>query len=94
MSLFKSPTHQDIWIEANCEVSRCWRYGSCPILASALRRDRKPPQWKRNPRPKVIAEQYKCSEQARRRPAPPQRQIDVPMFDVEPVVHHQESDHA
>lgn len=89
MSLFRSETERGVWIEMNC--ARCWRYTTpdtgCPILPKAVARDRKPPEWQRNPRANTIAGMYKCDEFATEPPRikrQEQQFEDVPMFDVTP----------
>lgn len=98
MTLFKNQTHQDIWIEHHCH--RCWRNGACTILDKALRTNRKPVEWERNPRKNVLMQDsIKCNEQAKL-PPPVARfhydgdmSIDVPMFDVAAPI-NMDGDHA
>jgi hypothetical protein len=95
VTLFKNSTHQDIWIEHNC--GRCW-FGQrdCPILARALRTNRKPPQWERNPRKNALMQDsIKCKAKASGPPPIPRTFIDMtqPMFDVTPPV-DMDDDHA
>jgi hypothetical protein len=92
MTLFKTPTARDVWLGANCD--RCYRHigdrYDCPILEKALRTDRKPVEWTRNPRAQLMQDSIKCGEFATRPPLVKrkgeQQFEDVPMFDVEPVV--------
>ena len=94
MSLFKSQTHQDIWIEHNCE--RCAHHPGCPIIAKAIRTKRKPPQWDRNPRKNALMhETIRCKDKVRVLPIPkvPKMFDDVPMFDVAAPV-DMDPDHA
>lgn len=97
MTLFKNPTHQDIWIEHHC--GRC-HYGQadtmCPILHRALHSNRKPVEWDRNPRKNTLMQDsIKCNSETRTPPATqrPRIDIDVPMFDVDTPV-RMDSDHA
>jgi hypothetical protein len=87
--IFKNYTHQDIWIEHNCE--RCARFnaGSCNILAKVITKpidkQRKPVEWERNTQKNALMQNsIKCSEKVDRLPIPklPKRFDDVPMFDV------------
>ena len=93
MALFKNQTHRDIWIESNCAMG-CHAYAhtdtvahmrkpQCPILVRALKTDRKPVEWERNPRKgALMAETIKCKARSRV-PAPkPKADTDVAMFDV------------
>lgn len=91
MTLFKSVTHQEIWIEHHCE--RCFHYSeeegrACPILARALTTGRKPKQWDRNTSAKaqLMKDTIRCNEETR---IPPKLERtkhfeDEPMFEVEP----------
>lgn len=91
--LFKNKTHRDVWIESNCE--RCAHNPGCTILAKALRTDRKPVEWERNPRKTALmAETIRCKSKTRVLPRPKPLNIDVPMFDVTPVNTGSEGDHA
>jgi hypothetical protein len=87
MTLFRTPTARDIWVDANC--GRCWRDpNGCPILEKALRTDRKPVEWTRNPRAQLMQDSIKCSEFATRPPLVKrkgeQQFEDVPLFEVTP----------
>lgn len=104
MSLFKNKTHQDIWIESNC-ASGCHAYAhpdtvqhmrkpQCLILKRALRTDRKPPEWERNPRKNVLmAETIKCKAKSRTPLPKPRVDNDVAMFDVAAPI-QMDADHA
>lgn len=86
MALFKSATHQQVWTGHWCD--RCYRdRDACPILAKALRTNRKPPEWDRKPRAQTMADSIKCNEFGRRPPvnhrAPP-RFENEPLFEVTP----------
>lgn len=85
LSLFKDDTAQDIWIEANCVVRKCYRQPTCPILARALARDRKPREWDRNSRATTMASVYRCNAFGEKAPKPVVRKDfeDVPMFEVD-----------
>jgi hypothetical protein len=88
MTLFKTPTHRAVWMGKWCD--QCWRKTvDCPILEKALRTDRKPPEWTRNPRAQLMQDSIKCAEFATRPPLVKRKGAqqfeDVPMFDVEPV---------
>lgn len=88
MTVFKSVTHQQIWLENWCD--RCWRLNNCSILRKFARTGRKPAEWQRNPRAQEMADQVKCNE-FRTIPPKPTKVVDfedVPMFDVEPAVGH------
>lgn len=87
--IFKNFTHQDIWIEHNCQ--RCARFNnySCNILAKVITKpidkQRKPVEWTRNPRKNALMQDsIKCSEKIRRfsNVKAPKQFDDVPMFDV------------
>lgn len=103
MTLFKSETHQDIWIEHHCR--RCWHgrglgdptQAQCPILVKALGRDRKPVEWERNTRSgALMSETMKCHNETRTAPALLARRVvdeDVPMFDVETPTTAMDSEH-
>lgn len=103
MSLFKSVTHQEIWIEHHC--GRCHfgvrvRTGQglqCPILARALRTDRKPVEWERNPRKgALMADTIKCHKETRTPPRTERAAVPdetLSMFDVTRTV-TMDSDHA
>jgi hypothetical protein len=83
--LFKSETHQEVWIEHHCQ--RCCHHNEpCLILARALRSGRKPKEWQRNNRAQLMVDSYRCDEFAKRPPKPQPVKLfeDVPMFDVEP----------
>lgn len=97
MTLFKNPTHQAIWTEHHCD--RCY-FGQadtlCPILHRALRSNRKPVEWDRNPRKNVLMQDsIKCNSETRTAPSTqrPRVDIDVPMFDVDTPV-RMDGDHA
>lgn len=86
MALFRTETQRDIWLAHWCE--RCWRNPDCPIVARALRRDRKPQEWERNPRAALMREAYKCNEFATKPPRTPKREQqfeDVSMFDDDAI---------
>jgi hypothetical protein len=87
MTLFKNDVAQDVWIESNCIVTKCYRQPTCPILARALARDRKPREWDRNNRSTAMATAYRCNAFGERAPKPtPVKDFeDVAMFDVEPA---------
>jgi hypothetical protein len=96
MSLFKNVTHQDIWIEHNCE--RCARLpGPCPIIAKvvASANPRKPVEWERNPRKNALMQDsIKCKAKVTKLPTG--RRVvneDVPMFDVTAPI-DMDGDHA
>jgi hypothetical protein len=80
MTLFKTPTAQEIWLEHHCD--RCYLRHDCKILEKALRTDRKPPQWDRNTRAQLMQDAYRCNEFRRTPPRgkPRQQFEDVSMF--------------
>jgi hypothetical protein len=87
MALFRNATHQDIWIEHNCE--RCAHNPGCPIIIKVVQtpldRQRKPVEWERNPRKNALMQDsIKCKEKVTRLPIArhPKSFDDVPMFDV------------
>jgi hypothetical protein len=86
MTLFKNRTAQEIWVDHWC--GRCYRTRDgrtdCAIIARALERQRKPPQWDRNQRAKTMADAYTCDEFRTKPPRPTKAKKfdDVPMFDV------------
>lgn len=103
MTLFRTVTQRGVWIEEHCV--RCWQGGDagdpakpqCPILAKAIRTERKPSEWQRNPRANTIAGMYKCNEFSTKPPrvdrqgrqqlseaSNPKGYEDVPLFDVTP----------
>jgi hypothetical protein len=96
MTLFKNKTHEEIWIDHHCH--RCFqpdeysrrelgRDTICPILAKALKTQRKPREWDRPHRPARMQDAYKCNEfqaQPQRYTRQPQQFEDVEMFKVEP----------
>lgn len=86
MTLFKNDTEQDVWIEANCVVRKCYRNPNCPILARGIARDRKPREWDRNTRATQMKDKYKCNAYGSNAPKPQREKDfeDVSMFDVEP----------
>jgi hypothetical protein len=96
MALFRSPLHQEVWIEHHCH--RCYFHGQgCTILSKALRTDRKPVEWDRNTRSgALMAETIKCNSETRQPPSlsRPVVNEDVPMFDVESVDGPMDFDHA
>lgn len=102
MALFRSPLHQDVWIEHHC--ARCYFYTQirhdgqgCPILARALRSDRKPVEWDRNTRNgALMSETIKCNNETRQPPTMSRAVVneDVPMFDVETPDGTMDPDHA
>lgn len=96
MTLFRSATHQELWIEFNCH--RCFQpeeaarrlHGKetcCPILARALSSGRKPPEWDRMPRADEMTRTIKCNAYQAR----PPRNVrvfnkdyeEITMFDVD-----------
>ncbi len=87
VTLFKSETAQQVWMENYCQ--RCWHLPvGCPILDRALASGRKPKEWVRNPRPAqaLMQNAYACKEFAIQPPVSrrgPQQFEDVPMFDVD-----------
>lgn len=94
MTLFRTETPRGVWIEQHCV--RCWRgkdagdpaRPQCPILTKAIRTDRKPVEWQRNPRANTIAGMYKCDEFSTEPPRVKRQEQqfeDVPMFEVESV---------
>lgn len=92
--IFKSSVHRDIWIEHHCE--RCARNPGCPIVLRAIKTDRKPKEWERNPRKNALMQDsIKCSSECRRLPreTKPRIDIDVPMFDVQTPI-EMDTDHA
>lgn len=96
--IFKNRTHQDIWIEHNCE--RCAHNPGCPIIgkivATPLDRQRKPVEWERNPRKNALMQDsIKCKSKVRTLPIAraPKDFDDVPMFDVQAPV-NMDGDHA
>lgn len=100
MALFRSPLHQDIWVEHHC--GRCY-FGTadtmCPILHRALRSDRKPVEWERNPRKNAtMAETIKCHMETRQPPKyGGQRTVTdetMGLFEVETPDAAMDSDHA
>lgn len=81
MTLFKTPTAQDVWLQMNCD--RCYRHRDCTILERALNQDRKPKEWQRNTSRNVLMQNaYKCEEYRTSRPRPTRvKQFeDVSMF--------------
>jgi hypothetical protein len=96
MTLFKTPTAQDVWIEHHC--LRCYRMAGgfspdddipCPILDKALTSGRKPPEWDRNQRAQLMQDAYRCNEFRTTPPrTKPKQYEDVPMFDVGAPVDH------
>lgn len=95
MSLFKSVTHQEIWIEHHCH--RCWHNPGCPILAKALRTDRKPVEWDRNPRKNALMQDsIKCNSETRQPPTIARATVadeTLSMFDVSAPV-DMDTEHA
>jgi hypothetical protein len=98
MTLFRNQTHQEIWIEHWCHT--CFQPDEaarrlqgkdtcCPILARALKPDRKtlPKEWQKMPRTEEMTRSIKCTAhednppRTRRRVAENQ---DVPLFDETP----------
>lgn len=97
MTLFKSQTHQDIWIDHHC---KCCYFGQgdtmCPILHRALKSGRKPVQWDRSIRKNAtMADSIKCNSETRQPPLVGRRVVneDVPMFDVQATT-RMDPDHA
>lgn len=96
MTLFKTQTAQEIWIDHHChgcfqpdEAARRLQNKDtqCPIQAKALNSDRKPVEWTRNQRASRMQDAYKCKAfQARpnRTGQKTQHFVDVPLFDVTP----------
>lgn len=95
MTLFKNGTHQDIWIEHNCH--RCFQPDEaarrtqgkdtmCPIIKRAINSGRKPKEWDRMPREKLMSKSIKCNAfqatpaSTARAKAPEQ---DTSLFDTE-----------
>ena len=97
MALFKNPTHQAIWLEHHCH--RCWHHrgSGCPIVQKALRTDRKPVEWQRNPRKNVLMQDsIKCNEETKLPPpATRPRVVDETgsLFDVNIPI-NMDGDHA
>lgn len=94
MSLFKNQVHQDVWIEHHCHL--CWRNPGCTILAKALRTDRKPVEWQRNPRKNALMQDsIKCNEQSKQPPTVARIVEDTTgvLFDVDTPV-QMDGDHA
>lgn len=94
--LFRNDTHRDVWLDHHCH--RCFQpdeaarrlHGKdtqCPIQERALRTDRKPVEWDRNPRTTTMADSIRCNEFAARPPTSKADKSfeDVPMFDIEPA---------
>lgn len=95
MTLFRSNAQRDMWIDRWCHV--CFQPDEaarrlqgkdtqCPILAKALRTDRKPVEWDRNTRTDEVWRTIKCNSHT---PKPPIHRRekhfdDVPMFDETP----------
>lgn len=102
MTLFKSQTHQDIWIDHHCR--RCY-FGQglgdptqpqCKILAFAIGHGRKPVQWDRSIRKNAtMADSIKCNSEIHQPPLVTRRVVneDVPMFDVQATT-RMDPDHA
>jgi hypothetical protein len=96
MAAFKSVLHQEIWIDHHCTM--CY-YGArqCDILAKALRTQRKPVEWERNPRKNVtMADSIKCTVETRVPPAVGKREVPdetLAMFDVESGDAAMDTDH-
>ncbi len=104
MTLFRSPTHRDVWQMRWCHT--CFQpdeaarrlHGKdtqCPIWAKAMRTDRKPVEWQRNPRATDMEKTIKCDQYTSRPPIVTRRPVvtkrakmleaeEIPMFDVEP----------
>jgi hypothetical protein len=102
MALFRSPLHQDIWMEHHC--GRCYFgnpevHDGCRILDRALRTDRKPVEWERNTRKgALMADTMKCNMETH---TPPkyggQRTVTdetMGLFEVETPDAAMDSDHA
>jgi len=96
MTLFDNEIHKHVWQETHChscfqpdEMARRLHGENrvCPIWAKAMAYDRKPREWKRNTRAKLMAESYTCTERVTR-PALVSQKTQYadpePMFDVEP----------
>lgn len=96
MTLFRSKTHQEVWIDRWCH--RCFQPNEaarriqgaqtmCPILGKALASGRKPPQWDRMPRADEMERSIRCNsfqdKPADVRRTPHQRQRDT--TDDEPL---------
>lgn len=88
MGVFKSKLAQEVWTEHWC--ARCYRMpggvidqANCSILSKALRTNRKPKEWERNPRADTMAGQAKCLEYNRKPPrsTKTKQYEDVSMFD-------------
>lgn len=97
MALFRSQTHQDIWVEHHCH--RCFHHNGsgCKILSRALRSNRKPVEWERNTRAGILmSETMKCNEETKLPPTVGRRVVneDVPMFDIETPDGPMDSEHA
>jgi hypothetical protein len=87
VSLFRNTVHRELWVEHNCGPCYFSQH-DCKILARALRSDRKPVEWKRNPRRNaMMTETIKCTVRTLRPPDPRAAKMfdDVPMFDVTPA---------
>lgn len=97
MTLFRSITHRDIWLERWCdtcfkpeqaELRLQGKGAGCPIRNKALASDRKPPQWDRQPRADEMHRTIRCNSYEAKPPVARRRDAaaspdEAGLFDID-----------